>query len=195
MELVVKTGYTSKAGRCLVALYDRNGRKMIGVVMRAAYDAQDTAVFNDMETIINWSYNAKKTVVTPKDTVVKTEEIQYKPLKFFGPTKTIKVPLIVKQDISYYDNDVNKNETKHEIKVNKLNPWSLSKDTKVATLDVKQREAETKYDLYTTVTKSDIMAQNKGLYAALITASVAVLAILMFLLVLIKKGLTGKRRY
>ena len=43
-----KTGYTSKAGRCLVAFYERNGRKVMGVVMGSVYDANDTYVFNDM---------------------------------------------------------------------------------------------------------------------------------------------------
>ena len=30
-----KTGYTIKAGRCLVSIYERNGRHIIGVVMNS----------------------------------------------------------------------------------------------------------------------------------------------------------------
>ena len=35
-----KTGYTIKAGRCLVSIYERNGRHIIGVVMNSENDAQ-----------------------------------------------------------------------------------------------------------------------------------------------------------
>ena len=33
-----KTGYTDPAGRCLVGIYERNGRKILGVVMNSVYD-------------------------------------------------------------------------------------------------------------------------------------------------------------
>lgn len=49
-----KTGYTSEAGRCLVAYFERNNKKMIGIVMASA---DDNTLYNDMEKIINWSYN------------------------------------------------------------------------------------------------------------------------------------------
>lgn len=48
-----KTGYTSEAGKCLVAYYERNNKRMIGIVLGSA---NDDSVDSDMEKIINWSY-------------------------------------------------------------------------------------------------------------------------------------------
>lgn len=98
-----KTGYTSKAGRCLVAMFERDGRKIIGVVLNSVYDAEDSFVFSDMEKIINWSFDAKKSPLHSKDTSMGKEKLSYKPLLFFGPTKEIEVPLTLKEDISYYE--------------------------------------------------------------------------------------------
>ncbi|MCJ7688636.1 MAG: D-alanyl-D-alanine carboxypeptidase, partial [Clostridiaceae bacterium] len=73
-----KTGYTQKAGRCLVSIYERDGRKIIGVVMNSEYDAKDTKVFEDMTKLIDYSYAAKKEVLNKKDTELKTISVPYK---------------------------------------------------------------------------------------------------------------------
>jgi len=49
-----KTGYTSAAGRCLVAYYERNNKKMIGIVLGST---NEQTVDSDMEKIIDWSYS------------------------------------------------------------------------------------------------------------------------------------------
>lgn len=49
-----KTGYTSEAGRCLVAYYERDNKKMIGIVLCSP---DEESVDKDMEKIINWSYS------------------------------------------------------------------------------------------------------------------------------------------
>lgn len=48
-----KTGYTAAAGRCLVAYYERNNKKMIGIVLGST---NEQTVDIDMEKIIDWSY-------------------------------------------------------------------------------------------------------------------------------------------
>lgn len=48
-----KTGYTAAAGRCLVAYYERNNKKMIGIVLSST---NEQTVDVDMEKIIDWSY-------------------------------------------------------------------------------------------------------------------------------------------
>lgn len=48
-----KTGYTFKAGKCLVAYYERNNKRMIGIVL---HSVNNLSVDNDMEKIIDWSY-------------------------------------------------------------------------------------------------------------------------------------------
>lgn len=61
-----KTGFTSNAGRCLVALYNRNNRNMIGVIMKCGTDLEDDTIFNDMEKIIDWSYSESKDTLYKK---------------------------------------------------------------------------------------------------------------------------------
>ena len=70
-----KTGYTSDAGKCLVAVYERDGKKILGVVLKSVYDAEDTYVFNDMKEIIDYSYAVKKTTLHAANSVIKTEKI------------------------------------------------------------------------------------------------------------------------
>jgi D-alanyl-D-alanine carboxypeptidase len=186
-----KTGYTAAAGRALVAFFDRDGRKMVGVVMKSVYDAQDSAVFDDMKKIIDWSYNAKSVVLHKKGDTLKTETISYKPLRFFGPEKTIDVPLIVKEDISYYDNAINKKELKNEYNVEKLNVWDLKENEPAGTVTVKEREASRKFEVYTTVSTGDIIKENIVLYIA--TGLSAIMAVLLVLIVILKVKNSGRK--
>lgn len=190
-----KTGYTSDAGKCLVALYERDGRQMLGVIMKDVQGATDTAVFNNMKTIIDWSYKAEKTVVKTKGTVVDHAALEYKPLKFFGPTKKVNVDLVINDDVTYYQNDINKKELTFSTKLDKVDVWNLSKDKSVGSLNAKQREALNQYKIYPTISTSDIIAQNKGLYTGLALGSAAALALIIFLILMLKKGLSRKRSY
>lgn len=193
-----KTGYTKPAGRCLVAFYERDGRQIMGVVMNSLYvDDNDTYVFDDMEKIINWSYSAKPTTVVQKDTIVKTEEISYKPFKFFGPTKTVKVPILLKDNITYYENEVNSKEVqKSEPQLVKLDAWNLSKDNKIGTITVKQREITKTYDLYPTIDTKEIKDLNKNLYILSgISAGVVFVVVIAAIVLIISKIGRRQRRY
>ncbi|MFL0248233.1 D-alanyl-D-alanine carboxypeptidase family protein [Candidatus Clostridium stratigraminis] len=178
-----KTGYTSQAGRCLVEFYNRGGRRLVGVVMKSVYDSQDNAVFNDMEKIIDWSYKQKTVTLNKAGDTVKTETLSYKPFRFFGPQKTIDVPLVIKEDLNYYDNAVNKKEMKEDFNLSKLNLWSLSSDKPVGTMTLKEREVAKEYKLYTTVSTSSIIKANLLLYlGALIVLVLILFAVLMTIL-------------
>ncbi|PRR78856.1 D-alanyl-D-alanine carboxypeptidase DacF precursor [Clostridium liquoris] len=189
-----KTGYTSNAGRCLVAMFDRNGRKIIGVVMNSVYDQNDTFVFNDMKKVIDWSYNAKKTTLYPKDSILRTEKLTYKPLVFFGPTKTMEVPIMVKQDVSYYDNEINKKEMKQEFNVQTSNIWNINKNKSIGTLTIKEREASQKYDLYTNISKASIIKANILLYIGTAIAILAAVSLVFIIIKATKKRKNRKRR-
>ncbi len=47
-----KTGYTSQAGRCLIAYYKKDNRVIISIVLNAP---DDTALNDDMTKIVDWS--------------------------------------------------------------------------------------------------------------------------------------------
>ena len=85
--------------------------------MGSVYDAKDSFVFEDMKKIIDWSYNVKPSTLYKKDSTLKTETITYKPLKFIGPSVTIDVPVILKEDATYYKNEVNDKETNKTINI------------------------------------------------------------------------------
>ncbi|NLM34055.1 MAG: D-alanyl-D-alanine carboxypeptidase [Clostridiales bacterium] len=192
-----KTGYTNPAGRCLVSIYERDGRKLIGVVLNAPYDETDSAVFNDMQKIIDYSYGVEKTVLKAKNSEIGTVELQYKAFKFFGPTKTIKVPYIIKDDVMYYENDINKEETKIDVKLNDIDPWKLSTDKAIGNLLVTQRPSQPtrNVSVYPTISSDALVAANKGLYIGTAIAAIAVLVILILFISMIKKGSSrrGKR--
>lgn len=48
-----KTGYTSVAGKCLAALFERRGRSVIAVVLKSE---TDETLVSDMEAVANWSF-------------------------------------------------------------------------------------------------------------------------------------------
>ena len=159
-----KTGYTSQAGRCLVAFYERNGREVMGVVMGSVMDVSDTYVFNDMENIINYSYNLKKEVLHANNSIIKTETLKYKPLRFFGPEKSISVPLVVKEDVSYYNNEANKKDLKENINLTSMSVSSLKENKSIGTLTLTEKGKVKTYKLYSTVSKGTLLKNNTPIY-------------------------------
>ena len=191
-----KTGYTDLAGKCLVSVYERDGRKIVGVVLRAAYDENNTMVFNDMQTIIDYSYGVEKTVLKPKNTEVGTAELQYKAFKFFGPTKTIKVPYIIKNDLMYYENNINKEEIKFDVKLNDMDPWKLSEEESIGKLMISQRASQPtrNIDIYPTISSDALIAANKGLYIGGAIGAIVVLVLLVFIVSIIRRGSSRRRK-
>jgi len=175
-----KTGFTQKAGRCLVSIYERNGRRIIGVVMNSENDAKDTKVFEDMQKLIDFSYAAKKEVLHKKDTVIKTISVPYNVIPFIGPERTINIPLVSKEDVTFYNNDV---KAQTAIKATGISAWKLDTESSVGTLDFKQRDAQKSYKLYPMISKSTLIKDNVVIYAA-VTIILIVLLVLIMLLVL-----------
>jgi len=195
-----KTGYTAKAGRCLTAIYDKDGRILIGVVLKSIYDAADTYVFNDMANIINWSYAAKKTPLYKANSELKTITLKYKPLIFFGPEKEINVPVTLKEDATYYENEVNKAEIKTEFQLSEnIKASKLSKNTSIGKLVLKERDATKTYDLYPTLSSKELMKGNILLYAGAFLGIAIAAALILAIVALISKGARrrgrNRRRY
>ena len=187
-----KTGYTQKAGRCLVSIYKRDGRTILGVVMNSEYDAKDTKVFEDMQKLIDFSYAAKKEVLNKKDTAITTISVPYKVIPFIGPERTVSVPLQSKEDVTYYINDV---KPQTPVKADHINPWKLSKDTSVGTLDFKQRDAQKSYKLYPMISKSSLIKDNIVIYAVVAILLLIFLALIVLLISSInrRKNRGGRR--
>jgi D-alanyl-D-alanine carboxypeptidase len=173
-----KTGFTSQAGDCLVAIFNRDGRKIIGVVMHSTVDSADTQSFKDMEAMINYSYSINNTNLYSADDTVSTKTLSYKPFVFLGPTKTIEVPLKVNKNVQYYKNDINDKEKTTSISLNTKNPWDLKQNTSIGTFTLKERGVTKKFDLYTSISPSALMKQNALLYAGTVVGLIAVIALI-----------------
>lgn len=184
-----KTGYTAKAGRCLVALFERNGRRIVGVVMNTPYDyPKDVAVFEDMKTLVDWAYGAKKETLVSKNSTVTTLKIPYKVLPFIGPKKTLEVPVEVKEDVKYYNTHINPEK---QFKLNTLNAWKLNSNTSVGKLVITQRDYKKDYNLYSKVSKTQIIKENILIYAGLII----LLILLITGIVLLINKLRNRRNF
>lgn len=183
-----KTGYTSDAGKCLVAVYERDGRKILGVVLKSVYDAEDTFVFNDMKAIIDYSYSVKKTALHAANSVVKTEKVTYKPLGFVGPDKTIDVPLVSKTDVTYYANALNKAELKETFKVGDVSLSTLTGSKSLAAMTVTVRDSAQDYEMYSTLSVFDLIKANILLYAGLIVGLILLFAVIILIVKKIRGG-------
>ncbi|MFX0548775.1 D-alanyl-D-alanine carboxypeptidase family protein [Hathewaya histolytica] len=174
-----KTGVTSKAGRCLAAIFERDGRRMVGVVMNSKYNyPQDTIVFEDMKNLMNWAYSAKKEKLVSKGSTITTLKVPYKVLPFIGPKRTLDVPVEVKEDVTYYNNDI---KPEKQFKLNNLNAWKLNSKSSAGKLIVSQRDSKKEYDLYSKVSKFDIIKQNILIYIGLLVLIILLVTGIVFL--------------
>jgi D-alanyl-D-alanine carboxypeptidase len=121
-----KTGITNQAGGCLAAVYEREGRQLIGVVLKDRQrDNADLTKFKDMDAIMDYSYAVSKSKYKSTGDNVGTADVQYKAFMAFGPTKTISLPVKLTQDVSYYKNTINDEESKLNFKGTDLDAWDL----------------------------------------------------------------------
>ena len=183
-----KTGYTTDAGKCLVAVYERNGRKILGVVLQSVYDAQDTFVFKDMKDIIDYSYSVKPATLHAAGSVIKTEKLTYKPLGFIGPVKTVDVPLVSKTDVTYYANSINTAEQKETYKFNDIKFSTLTGSKSIGTLNVTTRDSVKTYEVYSNLSAFDIVKANFLIYAGLLLGFILLAAIILLIIRKIRGG-------
>lgn len=174
-----KTGFTNEAGRCLITIFNRNGEKIIGVVMKSVYDKDDVQVFKDMDNLMNYSYSIKPTTLYTKNQVYSYETVNYKLFKYFGPEKAIKIPLILKDNVDYYKNSFNDSEKKLIKKVS-LNAWNLKENAPVGTLTLKERDTVKNYNLYTSISSNDILSDNKFVYIGTFVCIILVIGLAVF---------------
>jgi len=183
-----KTGYTTDAGKCLVTVYERNGRKILGIVLQSVYDANDTFVFSDMKKIIDYSYSVKPTTLHAAGSVIKTEKLTYKPLGLIGPSKTMDVPLISKTDVTYYANSINTAEQKETFKFNDIKFSTLTGSKSIGTLNVTTRDSVKTYEVYSSLSVFDIVKANFLLYAGLPLGLIFLAAVIILIIRKIRGG-------
>ncbi|NBG88386.1 D-alanyl-D-alanine carboxypeptidase family protein [Isachenkonia alkalipeptolytica] len=163
--VLVKTGYTPAAGRCLVAIYERDGRKIAGIVLNSEYNHGDTMVFEDMDRIMDWSFDeAERTPYFEAGDRVDTLEVEYRPLRFFGPVHTAEVPVTIQEEVLYFENDINEEEIHVAVELKDVSPFSMDPEEPVGTASIQEREAKESYAVYPEVSRGDILSNHIGLY-------------------------------
>ncbi|MHC1683752.1 MAG: D-alanyl-D-alanine carboxypeptidase family protein [Clostridiaceae bacterium] len=168
-----KTGYTDKAGKCLVSLFERNGRKIIGVILKAPYGEINS--FEDMSKIINYSYDyaksnlvavdpySKESTTYKKDVAITTIPLTYKLFKTFGPTKTKNVTVSLKDDINFYKNEFNDKYMKMDYSITG-SVFRDSSDSPIGTLNITLKDKSYSYPLYSDITTKNIIDDNLNTY-------------------------------
>lgn len=90
----LKTGHTTNAGNCFTGTAERNGMRLISVVMGTA---TDKARFVETRKVLDYGFNnfETKQIVPPKTTVVGTETVTVK------KAKNTEVPVVTDQGVSF----------------------------------------------------------------------------------------------
>ncbi|MBE6071422.1 MAG: D-alanyl-D-alanine carboxypeptidase [Clostridium butyricum] len=184
-----KTGYTSLAGGCLATVYERDGRKLIGVVLKSTQvDNEDMTKFNDMDAIMNYSYGAQKEVYKSSGEEVGNASVEYKSFGFFGPKKTVNVPIRLAQDVTYYKNSINDAESKITYIGNDSTAWNLlfNKDVNLTytTRNHSENVAGTVDISFGTIMKDNIL-----LYIGTLVGIIIIISLIFML-----KSLSSNRR-
>ena len=183
-----KTGYTEKSGRCLAALYQRNGRTLATIVLGSDYNFPvDTQVFEDTTKLANYGFNAQKEVFKAKDSEISEVTMEYNIIPLIGPKKAIKIPVTIHEDISLYSTDL---EPELNSEVGKINVWTLSKDKSIGNATVSVKGYEKQYDVYSRISNMDIIKSNILYYIL----ALLVVIIVVFLVLLIISKINRKRR-
>ncbi|MCM1990607.1 D-alanyl-D-alanine carboxypeptidase family protein [Oceanirhabdus seepicola] len=143
-----KTGYTDRAGRCLATIYERDGRKIISIVMKS------NDIFGDTEKLADYSYNAKKVTYIPKGKIIETIKQTYNPLASVNVSKIAKIPIYLKENIKYYRNDITPEVTYN---ISNIDVWTLDNTKPVTTLTLTLRDYSQQYNTYSDFSIKDII--------------------------------------
>ncbi|MGL5151331.1 MAG: D-alanyl-D-alanine carboxypeptidase family protein [Clostridium sp.] len=189
-----KTGYTSKAVGCFAGVYERNGRKLVGVVLKTSrINDIDMTMFEDTNTIMDYSYTAEKTPFKKSGEQIEEVELSYKLFKFFGPTKTIKVPVTLAEDATYYDNDLYNKEAKLSFTSSDRDAWSIAFNSDInvnfTALGYNQQLAG-KIDL----SFFDLIKANIGFYLISLLVITLIVILIIFAVKIIGNGGSSTKR-
>lgn len=162
-----KTGFTFEAGRCLFNVDVRNGKTIVGVIMKSGENEENPEIFKDMDKIMNYSFNATPVVYEKAGSVVAVPTLKYKIFGFFGPSVDIKVPLKLNEDIMYYNNGENNEYSKLEVDTNNISAWdAVNNGVKVNFNELKYNKT---YNTTAEITESTLIEISIFPYIALLS--------------------------
>lgn len=139
-----KTGYTTKAQRCLVAFYENDERSLVGVVLGGG----NPSYFEDMNNIMEYSLNVKPTLFKENNAIIGTNSFSYKKYDVFSKLFNVEFPMVLRENTYIYDNEFNKKNTTYNVHKNNVSIWDLDKESIVGVLEIEEPNRINKYNLY-----------------------------------------------
>lgn len=139
-----KTGYTTKAQRCLVAFYEKDGRLLVGVVL----GGKNPDYFNDMNDVVDYSLSMDREIVKENGAVIGFNYFIHNLFGLFNKNLKKEYPMVLKEDVYMYKNKLNDEEVEYEVIQNPISIWDFKYDTIVGILKVKEPNRMTEYKLY-----------------------------------------------
>lgn len=191
-----KTGYTSKAVGCFAGVYEKEGKKYIGVVLKTSrINDEDMSMFNDTNAIVNAAVQTQPSTFKKANEEIGNVDLEYKLFKFFGPTKTISVPVKLAEDVTYYKNSFNDSNSNIEFNVASTDAWSVAFNSDVT---LKYTSGDFTKDVKGTIELSafDILKANMGFYLISLVVIILVVVLVIFAVKVIGNGnRRGRRRF
>ncbi len=187
-----KTGYTEEAGRCLAAVYVIDGRTIGTVDLKSKNDAGNTLVFTDTNSLAEASAAEEKSVKIAQGQEVTRMTLEYRMFRWIGPVKTLEVPVVAKESLTYYANELNVKEALQDVALMDLDPFSVDAGTTVGTVSLIHRTGRQNVDLLSTMDVSSvILKDNLVIYIVL---GLALLLISLFILLVVVGSIRRRKR-
>lgn len=186
-----KTGWTPEAQHCLVAFFERDKRRIIGVVLGShsnsgsLYDPEETIVFEDMEKIINYSYKVKKEPIIKADSIVRTIPLKYRIFPVIGPVVSRLLKLQPKEDVLVY---MHGGPLQISFTVPPVDIHKLNKKKSAGLLTIKQHENSYIFKLYPTISSNDILRWDfLPFYTILVSLGLISVFLIFFIKIVLRK--------
>ena len=188
-----KTGVTDAAGTCFAGVYEKDGRKLIGVVLKCDRNNNNKR-FEELKNMMDYSFDAKKENYKESGSELGNVTLNYKIFGSFGPEKTINVPVTLADDIKLYKNNINNNETTVNFTdLDNTDAWkAASNKTVPVTVSVKNYSENVNGTIE--LSKSTLIKANLLIYISIVAAIIVVLIIIILIISLIKKAANRKSR-
>ena len=178
-----KTGVTDEAGTCFAGIYERDGQKYIGVVLKCDRNDNNKR-FEDLDSMMDYSESADKVTVIKSGKKVSSVNLEYKLFRFFGPTKTIKADIVLGEDVKLFDNEINTSEVKVTFDTKDTNAWTVASDN-ATNLTAKVKQFSTKVNGEVKISTLQIVKANIGVYIATLVAIIIIITLIIFIIKLI----------
>lgn len=187
-----KTGVTNDAGTCFAGVYERDGRKLVGVVLKSDRNDNNKR-FEDLNSMMDYSYPLEKEVYKASGEEVGTMELEYKLFGFFGPKKTISTTINLAEDVKLYPNDINDTEAKITLNnKQEQSAWKVASDNKVdLSVNVMQYTEDVKGTVDITV--GSLIKANLIIYIAVVVGIVIIIVLIIFIVKVIANGNRRRR--